>query len=96
MLLLGLLAGLGTFFNYFAVTANYYPLLFAIVLQIILFLLATFSLIRYQGRRLRPSYDRAGYSIWTFSFAIILLSFIGNLAVLAVLLLNQFGYLSGF
>lgn len=96
MSLIAIFTGLGTLFNYYSVSSDTYSLFFAIILQAVLFLVTTITLISYRGRRSRPSYDRAGYSIWTFSFAIIVLSFIGNLAVLAVLILNQLGYISGF
>lgn len=96
MLFIALLAGIGALFNYYAVTAAIYPLIVALVLQVICFVLASLALIGYRGRRNRPSYDGAGYSIWTVRFALIVLAFIGNLSILVVLILNLLGYLSGF
>lgn len=96
MLLLALLTGIGTFFNYFAIVNQTYPLPLAIFIQLFLFGLTLISLLSYKGKRSRPSYDGGWYTIWTIPFALIILSFLGNLAALIIFLLNQFGYLSGF
>lgn len=96
MVFLAILTGIGGLFNYYGVTSATYSIIVAILLQVVLFLLTSLALVSYQGRRSRPSYDRGGYRIWTFSFALIILSFVGNLAILVVLLLNQLGYISGF
>ncbi|MDA3974146.1 hypothetical protein PF023_08825 [Enterococcus thailandicus] len=96
MLVLALFTGIGTFFNYSAMVNHTYPLLLAIFFQLILFGLTLISLLSYKGKRSRPSYDGGWYTIWTIPFALIILSFLGNLAVLVIFLLNQFGYLSGF
>lgn len=96
MLVLALLTGIGTFFNYSAITNHTYSLSLAIFFQLILFGLTLIPLISYKGRRSHPSYDGGWYTIWTIPFALIILSFLGNLAALVIFLLNQFGYLSGF
>lgn len=96
MLVLALLTGIGTFFNYSAITNHTYSLSLAIFFQLILFGLTLIPLLSYKGRRSRPSYDGGWYTIGTIPFALIILSFLGNLAALVIFLLNQFGYLSGF
>lgn len=96
MLVLALLTGVGTFFNYSAITNLTYSLPLAIFFQFILFGLTLIPLLGYKGRRSRPSYGGGWYTIWTIPFALIILSFLGNLAALVIFLLNQFGYLSGF
>lgn len=96
MLILAILTGAAALFNYYAVTAAIYPLLLALMIQLLLFVVTMIAVIGYRGRRNRPSYDGAGYSIWTVSFAIMMVSLLGNLAILVVLFLNQLHILSGF
>lgn len=96
MLFLALLTGVGALLNYYAVTASIYSLLPATIIQFFLFVLTVIALIAYKGRRSRPSYDGGWYKIWTFSFALIVISFIGNFSILIVFILNLTGYLSGF
>lgn len=65
-----------------------------IAAQAVLLGLTVFAAIRYRGRRSRPSYDRAGYRIWTVSFAAIMVSLLGNLCVLVVLALRMAGVIT--
>lgn len=50
----------------------------------------------YRGRRQRRDYVHGGYKIFTLRFGIIMVSCLGNLAVLIVILLNLFGRLNHF
>jgi tetrahydromethanopterin S-methyltransferase subunit D len=79
-LILAILAGIVGIFNY--ATANN---LATVILSSIMSLL---GMILFYGRRLRPSYKLNGTYIFTFPFALILISLIGNLAILATHLLG--------
>lgn len=95
MTFLAILAGIGAFFNYYAITSEMYSLFFAIILQLGLLLLAIIALIGFRGQRFRRSYDGGWYKIATVRFALIMISLLGNFAILVVFILNQLGYISG-
>jgi hypothetical protein len=91
---IALLTGAASFFNYFW-QANYELSaelrIISIAAQIVLMFLTALVLFRYRGKRLRKSYDGAGYKIFTVPYAIIFVSALGNLAVLIVLALRVTG-----
>jgi hypothetical protein len=94
MFVVALLTGAASFFNYFW-WANYEVpgalRIVSIAVQAALMAITIMAAIRYRGKRIRKSCDGAGYKIFTFPFAIMVLSIIGNAAVLAVLLLYALG-----
>ncbi len=54
----------------------------SVVEQLILTIVTVAAMVGYKGKRDRPSYDGGFYKVWTFRYAIIILSFIGNMALL--------------
>jgi hypothetical protein len=96
--LVAALTGIAAFFNYYW-WANYeLPValrVISIASQAVLTVITVIAAIRYRGKRLRKSYDGAGYKIFTVPFAIIFLLILGNIAVLAVLALFATGVVQG-
>jgi hypothetical protein len=94
MLIIALLIGVASLFNYWG-WANYELSetlkVASIAGQFILALVTVFTAARYRGKRLRRSYDGAGYKIFTISYGLIFLSALGNIAVLIVLVLRMIG-----
>jgi hypothetical protein len=93
-MVIALLTGAASFLNYFGWTN--YDLsaefkIISIATQAVLTLLTVIAAVRYRGKRLRRSYDGAGYKIFTIPFAVVFLSVLGNIAVLVVLLLRMMG-----
>lgn len=94
MVLLAIFTGAASLLNYYTLTNSLYPLLLAGIIQLVLFILTTAAAIGFRGRKSRPSYNGVRYSIWTFSFALIVISLIGNFSILVVLLLKQLNIIS--
>jgi hypothetical protein len=94
MLTLAILTGVASFFNYYW-QANFElsptMQIVSIAGQAILLAATLAAAVRYRGRRLRNGYE--GYKVFTLPFALIVLSILGNAAVLAVLVLNTLGVL---
>lgn len=99
MILLAILTGSLTLFNYY-IWANYSisenMKIISLGFQFVLLLLTIFSVLKYSGRKSRPSYSGGYYKVWTLRFAIIILSFIGNISVFIVLLLNYLKIINKF
>jgi hypothetical protein len=94
MLVLALLTGAASLFNYFCWSNYELPAelrIVSITVQFALTVITVMSAIRYRGKRLRASYNKAGYKIFTFPFAIIFGSVLANLAILAILVLRMTG-----
>jgi NO-binding membrane sensor protein with MHYT domain len=72
--LIAVVAGIAGLVNF--ATAN------SLVVGIFASLLALLGVILYRGRRSRASYQRNGTRIFTLSFAICVISLVGNLAIL--------------
>jgi hypothetical protein len=93
-MVIALLTGAASHLNYFW-WANYELSaefrIISIAAQAVLTLLTVIAAVRYRGKRLRRSYDGAGYKIFTMPFAVVFLSVLGNIAVLVVLLLRMMG-----
>ncbi|MDR1736720.1 MAG: hypothetical protein LBR85_07645 [Oscillospiraceae bacterium] len=94
MVIIAILTGAASFFNYFWWVNYELPgalKIVSIAVQAVLIVLTVIAAARYRGKRLRASFDRAGYRIFTLPFAVIFASILGNLAVLAVLILRAAG-----
>jgi hypothetical protein len=97
MVILAVVTGALSFFNYFW-QANYslpvLPQTASVIAQAVLMILTLAAAVGYRGRRSRPSYDGGHYRVWTFRFAVIMISMLGNAAVLVVLALFRFGIIA--
>jgi hypothetical protein len=94
MLIIAILTGAASFANYLWWASIGLPdglKIASLAAQAALTLITAVTAARYRGKRLRKSYDGAGYKIFTLPFALVVLSLLGNLAVLTVLLLNLIG-----
>jgi hypothetical protein len=94
VLFIAVLTGVCSLINYFLWSSYELPDVLKIVsiaVQIILTAVTVIAAVQYRGRRLRMSFDTAGYKIFTFPFALIFLSIVGNTAVLTVLFLRMTG-----
>jgi hypothetical protein len=93
-MVIALLTGAASFLNYFW-WANYELSaefkVISIAAQAALTLLTVIAAVRYRGKRMRKSYDGAGYRIFTVPFALVFISVLGNAAVLVVLSLRMAG-----
>jgi hypothetical protein len=92
--LLAVATGILSFINYFW-QANY-PLseflkIAGLTAQIVFVILTVAAMLTYRGKRSRLSYDGGHYKVFTFRFAVIVLSLIGNVSVLAVFILRACG-----
>lgn len=94
MVFLSILTGLLGLFNYYSQANAMFPFILSLLGQIMIFLLALFARIAFKGRRKKNGYE--GYNIWTFPYAITILSLFGNGAILVVFILHQLGYLTHF
>jgi hypothetical protein len=94
VLILAILTGVASFFNYYW-QANFElspaMQIVSIAGQAALLAATLAAAVLYRGRRLRNGYE--GYKVFTLPFAVIVLSILGNIAVLAVLILNALGVL---
>jgi hypothetical protein len=94
MVALAVLTGAASLLNYFW-WANYelpgVLQIVSIAVQAALMILTVVAAVRYRGNRLRASYNKAGYKIFTVPFAVIFVFILGNLAVLTVLILRAVG-----
>jgi hypothetical protein len=91
---IALLTGAASLLNYFWWANNELSAelrIVSIAAQAVLTLLTVIAAVRYRGKRLRKSYDGAGYKIFTVTFAVVIMSVLGNIAVLAVLSLRMAG-----
>ncbi len=91
---LAIVTGVLTLLNYYWQSAYdlSVPLqVVSVVAQAVLLTGTILAAVAYQGRRSRPSYGGGWYRIWTFRFAIIVLSLLGNVCVLVVLVLHLAG-----
>jgi hypothetical protein len=93
-MLVALLTGVASLLNYFWWANSELSAEFKIISiaeQAVLTLLTVIAAVRYRGKWLRRSYDGAGYKIFTLPFALVFMSILGNIAVLAVLSLRMAG-----
>jgi hypothetical protein len=79
-ILLAFIAGIGSLANFMTVQNQF--------LQIVLTILSVLSMIFYQGRRSRKSYNFDGTRIFTLGFSICVLSFMGSASILAGFMLH--------
>lgn len=97
MLLLAIITGIISFLHY-TLWVNYsisMPLrILGLLFQFLLTFLTVTAALKYKGRLTRPSYDMAGYTIWTFPFALIMLSLLGNVCIFVALCLYTIGFLT--
>ncbi|ATO54311.1 hypothetical protein AB0Y04_06250 [Loigolactobacillus coryniformis] len=96
MSLLAIITGILTLVNYAFLTGQIYPVFIGVFLQAVLTIVTFMTALAYRGRRQRRDYVHGGYKIFTLRFGIIMVSCLGNLAVLIVILLNLFGRLNHF
>ena len=93
--IIAIITGLLTLFNYSlwtnAIISDYYTKLFSISGQVVLFIITFIILISYKGKKTRPSYTNVFVKIFTIRYSVLILSFLGNLSILAVLILNFIG-----
>jgi drug/metabolite transporter (DMT)-like permease len=94
MIVIALLTGIGSLLNYFC-WANYELSselrMASLIVQIAMMSITVIAAIRYRGKRVRKSYDGAGYKIFTVLFALMVLSLLGNVSVLMMLYLHMTG-----
>jgi hypothetical protein len=94
VLFLAIVTGVASLFNYYW-RANFEPnaamQILSVAGQAALLLLTLAAAVGYRGRRARMGFE--GYKIFTLPFGLIVLSLLGNAAVLAVLVLNAMGVL---
>ena len=83
MVLIAILTGILALLNY-AWQANFELSsslqIVSIALQVVLMVITVIAAVRYRGRRRRMGFE--GYRVFTFPFAIIFLSILGNAAIL--------------
>jgi hypothetical protein len=94
MIALAILTGILSILNYaWWLSAELSPTLqiISIAAQAVLAVITIFAAVRYRGKRVRKSYDGAGYKIFTIPFAVIFLSILGSIAILVVLFLRMTG-----
>ncbi|MFC6170926.1 hypothetical protein [Loigolactobacillus jiayinensis] len=96
MSLLAIVTGFLTLANYYFLTGQTYSPLIGSLLQTVLLIATIRAVFSYRGRKQRSDYQQRGYQIFTWRFAIIIFSFLGNIAVFVVILLNLFGQLNQF
>jgi hypothetical protein len=94
VLFLAIATGVASLFNYYW-RANFEPnaamQMLSVAGQAALMALTLFAAVKYRGGRMRRGFE--GYKIFTLPFGLIVLSLLGNAAVLAVLVLNALGVL---
>ncbi|WP_100066041.1 hypothetical protein [Miniphocaeibacter massiliensis] len=97
MVFLAILTGLLSLGNFY-INANWNlsesAVFLTLIAQVVLTILTIFAAFGYKGRREVNGYK--GYKIWTFRFAIIMVSVLGNICVLATIGLNKFGIINMF
>lgn len=93
--IIAIITGLLTLFNYSlwtnVIISNYYTKLLSISGQVVLFIITFIILINYHGKKTRPSYTNMFIKIFTIRYSVLILSFLGNLSILAVLIFNFIG-----
>lgn len=94
MFLIAILTGILTIGGYFLVMNSTITLTMATVIQLGLLLLTIMAIVLYRGPKKRRTYEGGWYKVWTFRYAILMFSLLGNLAVFVVYVLNLFGFMS--